>query len=267
MAEHRIKRDGIIYTIPNDELFEKLKSGDATIDKQGHLVDKKTGNIIKWLDFRADEDTAHEKCPLPQPPIKSEPTVSDGLKQIAVNAFLDVSEELIDRAVDKFFYEVLPGVWKEHIVPFCHDVKDALTAKELKVDSVKPKTKAAELLAKQQAQPKVPMTAEEIDAEKRKAVYHWLGMIENLTKLQNAGEIEDLSDTLTQLTSPATLQKVNAYLGENQNLLEVDKYLTLQGLLGRDLYKEKEYVPIEAAEIKQIAMTYEQRFNDKNMED
>ena len=123
MAEHRIKRDGIIYTIPNDELFEKLKSGDATIDKQGHLVDKKTGNIIKWLDFRADEDTAHEKCPLPQPPIKSEPTVSDGLKQIAVNAFLDVSEELIDRAVDKFFYEVLPGVWKEHIVPFCHDVK------------------------------------------------------------------------------------------------------------------------------------------------
>ena len=92
-------------------------------------------------------------------------------------------------------------------------------------------------------------------------------MIESLTKLQNAGEIEDLSDTLTQLTSPATLQKVNAYLGENQNLLEVDKYLTLQGLLGRDLYKEKEYVPIEAAEIKQIAMTYEQRFNDKNMED
>ncbi|WP_124101376.1 hypothetical protein [Ruminococcus sp. Marseille-P6503] len=254
MAEHRIKRDGIIYTIPNDELFERLKSGDAIIDKQGHLVDRKTGNIIKWLDFRADEDMTHVKKSLPQQPVKSGPTVSEGLKQIAVNAFL----ELIDRAVDKFFYEVLPGVWKEHIVPFCHDVKDALTAKELKVDSVKPKTKAAELLAKQQAQPKVPMTTEEIDAEKRKAVYHWLGMMESLTKLHNAGEIEDLNDTLAQLTSPATLQKVNAYLGENQNLLEVDKYLTLQGLLGRDLYKEKVYVPIEAIEIKQIASSYEQ---------
>ena len=265
MAAHRIKRDGIIYTIPNDELFEKLKSGDATIDKQ--VISKDT-SLIKRREILSNGLTLELmriQCTLPQPPIKSEPTVSDGLKQIAVNAFLDVSEELIDRAVDKFFYEVLPGVWKEHIVPFCHDVKDALTAKELKVDSVKPKTKAAELLAKQQAQPKVPMTAEEIDAEKRKAVYHWLGMMESLTKLQNAGEIEDLSDTLTQLTSPATLQKVNAYLGENQNLLEVDKYLILQGLLGRDLYKEK--VPIEAAEIKQIAMTYEQRFNDKNMED
>ncbi len=43
MAEHRIKRDGIIYTIPNDELFEKLKSGDATIDKQ--VISKDTSLI------------------------------------------------------------------------------------------------------------------------------------------------------------------------------------------------------------------------------
>lgn len=42
MAEHRIKRDGIIYTIPNDELFEKLKSGmQPLISKDTSLIKRR----------------------------------------------------------------------------------------------------------------------------------------------------------------------------------------------------------------------------------
>lgn len=32
MAEHRIKKNNVIYIIPNDELFEKWKADDAYID-------------------------------------------------------------------------------------------------------------------------------------------------------------------------------------------------------------------------------------------
>ena len=58
----------------------------------------------------------------PLPPEKSTP-VKDHLKDTVRNKMVEVSDEFIDRAVDKFFYEMLPSVWHEHVVPFYHRTK------------------------------------------------------------------------------------------------------------------------------------------------
>ena len=96
------------------------------------------------------------------------------------------------------------------------------------------------------------MTKEEADAEKRKLLYHWIGLLNSLTKLQNAGEL-DAESTLEQLTEPMVIERVNALLSENPNLLETDKYILLHSLLGRDLYSEGQLIPIRAAEINMVA--------------
>lgn len=63
----------------------------------------------------------------------------------------------------------------------------------------------------------------------------------------------DVESTLAQLTEPMMIERVNALLGENPNLLETDKYILLHSLLGRDLYMEGQLIPIRAAEIKKVA--------------
>ena len=110
------------------------------------------------------------------------------------------------------------------------------------------------------------MTQEEADAEKRKVLYHWLGMLSSLKKLHDAGEM-DLDSTLAQLTEPAMLERVNALLSENPNLLETEKYIILHGLFGRDLYNERQLIPIRAAEIKTIAAKYGYDATNDKMED
>ena len=66
----------------------------------------------------------------------------------------------------------------------------------------------------------------------------------------------DTNSTLAQLTDPAMLKRVNGFLSENPNLLETDKYIVLHGLLGRDLYEERQIIPIRAAEIAAVAEKY-----------
>lgn len=50
-------------------------------------------------------------------------------------------------------------------------------------------------------------------------------------------------------------------------MLEMDKYIVLHGLLGRDLYEEQQLVPIRAAEIITIAAKYGYEARTEKMED
>lgn len=54
---------------------------------------------------------------------------------------------------------------------------------------------------------------------------------------------------LAQLTDENVLRRVNELLEENPNILETEKYITLHDLLGRDLYKDKQLIPIRGEEI------------------
>lgn len=238
MAEHRVKKDNIIYIIPTDELFEKWKNNEAFIDEYGRLMNRKPHRVLKELKPYADDSLVEES---PDSPIKD----------FARDKLVEVAEDFIDRGVDVFFYEVLPNVWHRHIVPFFNSTKEALTTKELKIDRIKrQETELKVVKAKKTST--AAMTKEEADEEKRKLLYHWLGLLSSLKKLKSAGAI-DAESTLEQLTEPMMIEKVNAFLNENPNLLETDKYNLLHNLLGRDLYEDGQLIPIDVAEIEMVA--------------
>lgn len=156
-------------------------------------------------------------------------------------------------------------VWREHIVPFCRHIKEALTTTELKADAVLVQSKKTTVTTVK-PKPNTTMTQDEADREKRKVLYHWLGMLNSLKKLQDAGEI-DTASILAQLTDPKMLERVNGFLSENPNLLETDKYIMLHSLLGRDLYEEKRLIPIRTDEISKIAELYGYHSKTENAEE
>lgn len=256
MAEHRVKKNNIIYIIPDDELFTKWKSNEAFIDDYGRLMNRKPHRVLRELKHYVENTPMVQQKAVSPPaaPVRKSSPVMDHLKDTVRDRAMEASEDFIDYAVDKFFYEVLPNVWHEHIVPFYHRTKAALTSKELKADAVLAQAKTStDVVVK--PKPGTKMTQEEADAEKRKVLYHWLGMLSSLKKLHDAGEM-DIDSTLAQLTDPAMLKRVNGFLSENPNLLETDKYIVLHGLLGRDLYEEQQLIPIRAAEITAVAEKY-----------
>ncbi len=269
MSEHRVRKDNIIYIIPDDELFTKWKNDEAFIDEYGRLMNRKPHRVLRELKHYVDNTPMVQQRTSAPPtvPIRKSSPVKEYIKDTVRDTAMEATEIVVDRAVDIFFYEVLPNVWYEHIVPFFHRTKEALTTKELKADAVNVKSKASMDVAVRQPKATTKMTQEEADAEKRKVLYHWLGMLSSLKKLYDAGEIDSIDSTLVQLTDPALLERVNAFLKENPNLLETDKYIVLHGLLGRDLYKERQLIPIRAAEITTIAESYGYETRNDKTED
>ena len=268
MAEHRVRKDNIIYVIPDDELFAKWKRDEAFIDEYGRLMNRKPHRVLRELKHYAENIPTVQQgtSAPPAAPVRKSSPVKDYLKATVRDTAMEATEIIVDRAVDIFFYEVLPNVWHEHIVPFYRRTKEALTSKELKADAVLAKSKANTDVAVRQPKATTKMTQEEADAEKRKVLYHWLGMLSSLKKLHDAGEI-DIGSTISQLTDPAMLERVNGFLSENPNLLETEKYIVLHSLLGRDLYEEQQLVPIRAAEITTIAAKYGYDARNDQMED
>lgn len=267
MAEHRVRKDNIIYIIPNDDLFTKWKSNEAFIDEYGRLMNRKPHRVLRELKHYAENIPTVQQgtSAPPAAPVRKSSPVKDYLKDTVRDTAMEATEIIVDRAVDIFFYEVLPNVWHEHIVPFYRRTKEALTSKELKADAVLAQKKAS-VPATTKPKAATKMTQEEADVEKRKVLYHWLEMLSSLKKLHDAGEI-DIGDIMVQLTDPATLERVNGFLSENPNLLETDKYIALHSLLGRNLYEEQQLIPIRAAEITTIATKYGYDVRNNKMED
>lgn len=268
MAEHRVRKDNIIYIIPNDELFAKWKRDEAFIDEYGRLMNCKPHRVLRELKHYVENTPMVQQRTSVPPvsPVRKSSPVREYIKDTVRDTAMETTEIIVDRAVDIFFYEVLPNVWYEHIVPFYRHTKEALTSKELKADIALAKSKVSTEVAVKQLKAHTKMTQKEADAEKRKVLYHWLGMLSSLRKLHDAGEM-DIDSTLAQLTDPAMLEQVNALLSENPNLLETDKYMMLHGLLGRDLYKERQLIPIRAAEITTIAESYKYETRNDKTED
>lgn len=256
MAQHRVRKNNIIYIIPDDELFRKWKNDEAFIDEYGRLMNRKPHRVLKELKhYVEDEPMVQERTSVPSAaPARKNSPVKDYLKDTVRDKVVEVSDEFIGRAVDKFFYEMLPSVWHKHVVPFYYRTKELLTSKELKADTVTIQERTStEVAANSKTGTK--MTQEEANVEKRKILYHWLEMLRSLKKLHEAGEI-NIDSTMAQLTDPAMLERVNRFLSENPNLIETDKYIVLQSMLGRNLYEEQQLVPIRAVEITTIVMKY-----------
>lgn len=250
MAEHNVLYNGIIYVIPNDELYRKYNNNEAAIDEYGRLIDSKSKKVIKELKHKGDQrPIIQKKVVLVQPP--EEHPIRDAARQ----AIADEAHKYIHRAIDWTFDIGIPRLWRELIVPFYLRTKESLTSNESKKETVVAKPKSNTDLAIKQPRTGTKMTQDEADTEKRKVLYHWLEMLNSLKKLHDAGEM-DANSALIYLTDPETLKRVNSYLEKNPNLLETDKYIMLYDLLGRNIYEERQLVPIKASEITTIAKKY-----------
>ena len=67
----------------------------------------------------------------------------DHLRETVRDNVVEVSNDLIDRIVNKFLYKVLPNIWHEHAMLFYHHIKEVLTTRNLKVDKVLSQTKSS----------------------------------------------------------------------------------------------------------------------------
>ena len=253
MAEHKIKKDNVIYIIPNDDLYMKYKSGKAFIDEYGRLVNCENHRVIKELKHYGDDRPINViRQPAPVEPKKESP-----LKEHLKDELYYVWEDLIDRGVDWLVYKAIPDAWKKHVIPFFHQAKDALTTKEIKAEKVLREIPKKETSVVTKSTKKKTMTAEEAEMEKKKVLYHWFEMLVSLKKLHDADEI-NYDSALAQLTDENILKRVNDMLEENPNILETEKYITLHDMLGRDLYKDKQLIPIRGEEIVTLVEKYGQ---------
>lgn len=104
MAEHRVRKNNIIYIIPTDELFIKWKNDEAFIDEYGRLMNRKPHRVLKELKHYVADSVVQKSYASP-------------IKDLVRDKMVEYSKYAIDRAEDVFFYEVIPNVWHKHIVP------------------------------------------------------------------------------------------------------------------------------------------------------
>lgn len=253
MAEHEVEKNNLIYIIPNDELFEKYKDDEAFIDDYGRLINRKTHRVIKELKHYVDDRPikVDSKPNDPMRAAKNESPLMDYCKEKTLEAFKYYLEE----GLDWLFYEGLPNLWHKHAVPFFHQAKDALKTKEIKAEKVLRDTPKKDTSVVAKYSTKKTMTVEAAELEKKKILYHWFEMLISLKKLHDADEI-DYDYAVAQLTNDNMLKRANAMLEENPNFLESEKYNKLHDLLGRDLYKDKQLIPIRGKEILTLVEKY-----------
>lgn len=258
MSEHYVKKGDIIYIIPDDELYGKYRRGEAFIDDYGRLVNDQNHRVLRELKHYANSRTVvkTQYVHTPVAPAKKSPSIVDKIKEASAEKKNEVVDKAVGKFVDKFsdkiVYEWGPRAF-HWITENAIDFLVGLDSKEYNVDRIL-RERSMEV-ATMNSKPTSTMSLEEAYDEKRKVLYHWIAMLTGLRKLQDAGEV-DVQTTIAWLTNPATLDQVNGLLGEDPNLLETDKYITLHDMLGRDLYEERQLVPIKAKEITTIAGKY-----------
>jgi len=113
MAEHRVRKNNIIYIIPDDDLFAKWKSDEAFIDDYGRLMNRKPHRVLKELKHYVDNAPLVQRSTSAPPvaPVRNSSPVKEYIKDSVRETAREATEIIVDRAVDVFFYEVLPNVW------------------------------------------------------------------------------------------------------------------------------------------------------------
>ena len=246
MSEHRVKRNGIIYIIPNDELYQKYIKNEAFIDDYGRLMNRRPNRVLKELKHIGDD----------RPVVLVQPQEDHPIRDAVVSKVTDV-------VVDTIVYDVMPKLWHYKLKPgikrMYHSV---ISGKKTKAETIIEKKQPAKRVSTAQLvrkpetekQEKSKMTEEEIIAVQKSAITHYIGLLEDLRTLHDAGVIDDVSKTLEQLTNPATIEQFNQALSSNPNLLEMTQHIKVATLLGRNLFQNGIYVPLQQEEIKLLVM-------------
>lgn len=249
MSEHRVKQNGIIYIIPNDELYQKYIKNEAFIDDYGRLMNRRPNRVLKELKHIGDDRPVVLVQPQEDHPIR------DAIKETMAESL----REVIYKGTDLLVYDAMPKLWHYKLKPgikrMYHSV---ISGKRTKAETIIEKKQTAKRVSTAQLvkkpetdkQKKTSMTEEEILIEQKKAIIHYIGLLESLRRLHEAGKIDDVNKNLEQLINPAAIESFNKTLSANPNLLEMTQHIQVTALLGRNLFQNGIYVPLQQEEIK-----------------
>lgn len=263
MSIHVVHKNGFKYTFNDDETYNLYISGEAYFDEGQTLRKRKgRGNICNRVKVEPDDRPIVVQK---QPIVIQKPPEYHPIRDAAIEVLADILSEVIHMGVDRFVHDEMPYLWNEKIKPGFKQLKEnKKNGRKLIIDQVikeraKQESTTTQLASKPRFESKAnnKMTEDEILEEKRKALLCFIGLLESLTKLHNAGVI-DKKSTLERLTDPDTIEQFNSTISADPNLLEMTQHLELTRLLGRDLFQCGEYVPIEAKEIEALATNTKQ---------
>lgn len=82
MAEHRVRKDNIIYIIHDDELFAKWKRDEAFIDEYGRLMNRKPHRVLRELKHYVENTPMVQQrtSAPPAAPVRKSSPVKDYIK-------------------------------------------------------------------------------------------------------------------------------------------------------------------------------------------
>ena len=263
MSIHIVRKNGFKYTFYDDETYNLYISGEAYFDEGQTLRKRKgRGNICNRVKVEPDDRPIVVQK---QPIVVQRPPEYHPVRDAVREGLADILSEVIHMGVDWFFNDEMPYLWNEKIKPgFKQRKENKKNGRKLIIDQVieeraKQESTTTQIVSKPKSESKANnmMTGDEIRDEQRKAVLHYIGLLESLTKLHNAGVI-DKNSVIEQLTTPAAIEQFNQALSSNPNLLEMTKSNDISKLLGRDLFQGGELVPIKVKEIEILATNNEQ---------
>ena len=237
MSHYEIEKDGIVYIIPDDELYRKYVNDEAFIDEYGRLMNRKPHRVLKELKHFARDlskekitvDYNYEASPLPG--------WKDFLQEIAYELWGD--EEF--RANVKTFYLL-------KIKPACRNIWKTITEKS--------ETKASQIVAKSKPVEKTQLTCDsltnnDVNKIKKDLLSHWFCVLADLAKLKNAGAIDEEYQKwiFEQLSNPIAIEQANRFLEENPQILQLHN-ANLTGVLNRELVQNGQFIPISIDEVR-----------------
>lgn len=248
MSQYEVEQNGIIYIIPDDELYQKYMNNEAFIDEYGRLIDRKPHRVLKELrhfasNVQADDSDENYSYELSSPPWW-------------IELLRDVARELWN---DEEFRANVKELYHLKIKPACK--------KNWRIISGQSKTKASQIVAKSKLVKEtqltsIPPTSKGADEMEKDLVYHWFCVLADLARLKNEGVIDEEYQKwiFEQLTNPIAIDKANRFLEGNPQIMQLHN-ADLSSVLNRELVQDGKFIPIHIDEVQTAARIIDEHEN------
>lgn len=237
LSRHEVEKNGIVYIIPDDELYQKYVNDEAFIDEYGRLINRKPHRVLKEL--------KHFTYDVSKEDIAVDYSYETSSPPWGIDFLWETARELWN---DEEFRANVKTLYHLKIKPACRKMWKTITGKS--------KTKASQIVAKSKLVKETQLTCDtltnnDIDKIEKDLVYHWFCVLADLAQLKNAGAIDEEYQKwiFEQLSNPIAIEQANRFLEKNLQILQLHNS-NLTGVLNRELVQNGQFIPISIDEVR-----------------
>ncbi len=265
MAIHVVYANGFKYTFYEDETYNLYISGEAYFDETQTLRKRKgRGNYCKPVKVEPDDrpTAVPQKTIVVQQHSPKKQSFIEGIKEAVVEGGKEAAKEIVkntccdalDYAKNKALSalkEFIAGQKeaKKELPKILEEVERKRSSSQLQSAS-KPKTKLKEKQSSSEEKEHPEPQYKSCNVQQN-AVYHFILQLEALIQRRDTGETE-LDDSIRQLTESGDLERFNHTMKADEDLISLSQSHRLEKLLGRSLFQNGNFIPIEAGEITKL---------------